>query len=152
ENRVGRGGEPVSEEQIQGGGINFGAVRHHRPNGPHFGAEPNAVAVDTVIDELDSKRVARDDEALLANIPDGEPEHAVEAIQNVVTPLLVTVDDDFGVAVGAKLVAVAQQFALEFGEIVNLAVEDDPDRAFAIRHRLMAAGKIDDGETPEAEA
>ena len=40
--------------------------------------------------------------------------------------------------------ALALQFGSEFFVIVNLAVEDYPHGFFAIRHRLMTAGEIDD--------
>ena len=36
-------------------------------------------------------------------------------------------------------------------EIVNLPIEDNPDRAIFVRERLMAAGEIDNAETVEAE-
>jgi hypothetical protein len=36
-------------------------------------------------------------------------------------------DDDFGIAVSIKLMAAAFEFAAQFGKVVDLAVEYDPD-------------------------
>src|SRR5262249_18001985 len=43
------------------------------------------------------------------------------------------------------------QFLFELWEVVDLAVEDDPDGAFRVGHRLMPAGQVDDRQTAEAE-
>ena len=43
------------------------------------------------------------------------------------------------------------QLSAQLLEIVNLAVENDPDGFFGVGHRLMAAGQIDDGKPPETE-
>ena len=43
------------------------------------------------------------------------------------------------------------QFTFEFGEIVNLSVENHPNGFLLVRHRLMAAGKVDDREPAESE-
>ena len=61
-------------------------------------------------------------------------------------------DDHFGVGVGAKDVAALLELGAQLLEVVDFAVEDDPDRLVGIGHRLMAAGEIDDRQPPEAEA
>ena len=61
-------------------------------------------------------------------------------------------DDDFGVRVGAERVTAREQFGADLGEVVNLAVEDDLDRAVLVRERLIARGQIDDAQAPMAEA
>src|SRR4051812_15221716 len=43
------------------------------------------------------------------------------------------------------------QFGAQFLEVVNLAVEDHPDRFIGIRHGLMAPTQIDDRKTAEPE-
>src|SRR5262249_16760816 len=40
----------------------------------------------------------------------------------------------------------------EFSEVVDLPVEDDPDRSLGVGHRLMAAVEVDDREPAEAES
>ena len=57
----------------------------------------------------------------------------------------------FGVAVGAEAVAGAFEPAAQLAEVVDLAVEDDPDRAVFVGHRLMPAGQVDDRQPPMAQ-
>jgi hypothetical protein len=46
----------------------------------------------------------------------------------------------------------AFEFGPEFGEIVNLAVENDPCAAVFVEDGLMASGEVDDAEAAHAEA
>src|SRR5262249_8474662 len=80
-----------------------------------------------VVHQLDAHRIARDDEPLAAHVPDRHPEHAVEMVEDVRAPFLVALDDDF--PTGARLKAMTALFELgaQFFEVVDLAVEDDPD-------------------------
>ena len=50
--------------------------------------------------------------------------------------------------------AMAERFELRpnLSEVVDLAVEDDPDCPVLVGQRLIAGGEIDDAETPMAEA
>src|SRR5688572_9880579 len=60
-------------------------------------------------------------------------------------------DDRLRVAVGLEDVAGAFEVAAQLPVVVDLAVEDDPDRAVLVRDRLLAAFEIDDAEAPHAE-
>ena len=66
--------------------------------------------------------------------------------------LLVEVDDDLGVAVGRQAVAGPQQLAAQLGVVVDLAVEDDDDRAVLVVDRLVAGVEVDDPQPLDAEA
>ncbi len=80
-----------------------------------------------------------------------EGEHAAEALDAIVAPLLKGVDDDFGIAAGAEAVAGGFELFAQISEIVNLAVKGDPDGAVFIAHGLLAKGGVDDGEAAVAE-
>ena len=55
--------------------------------------------------------------------------------------------------VGAEDVAAPRRAAgPELPVVVDLAVEDDPDRSVLVRHRLLAVLEIDDAQPPHAEA
>ena len=51
----------------------------------------------------------------------------------------------------AEMVAARLEIAAQLAMVVDLAVEDDPDRAVFVGHRLVAAGAIDDRQTAMAE-
>ena len=65
--------------------------------------------------------------------------------------LLVEVDDHLGVALGGEAMAAAQQVAPQLAEVVDLAVEDDDDRAVLVVDRLVAGLEVDDAQPLDAE-
>ena len=79
-----------------------------------------------VVERLDPHPVTRQQQGPLLTVPDGESEHAVEALDEAVTPLLVAVHDDLGVAARPKPVTTGDQLVTKLGMVVDLAVEDDP--------------------------
>src|SRR5262249_1140205 len=66
--------------------------------------------------------------------------------------LLIQMHNNFGIAVGVEAVATGLEFAAQLGEIVDLAVENDPDRLVFVVDGLLATGEVDDAEAAHAEA
>ncbi len=116
-----------------------------------FGAETHGAVIDTKIDELDARRVTGNHQALASIIPDGETEHPVESIQYLGAPLFIAVNDDLGIRARAKDVSERLELASKLVEIVDLTVENDPDRFLLIRHRLMSACNIDNRKAAKSE-
>ena len=111
------------------------------------------LAVALQVDErLDAEAVARREEALAPRVPQGEGPHAVEALHAVFAPLFVGVQHDLGVAARGEDVAARAQLGGEFEVVVDLAVEDQPQRAVLIAHGLMPGGtEVVDGEAAKAQ-
>ena len=61
-------------------------------------------------------------------------------------------DDHLGVAVRAEAVPARLELGADVGEVVDLAVEDDPDRAVLVGERLIAGREIDDAQAAMPEA
>ena len=61
-------------------------------------------------------------------------------------------DQDLGVALRAERVPPGLEPVPQRGEVVDLAVEDRPDRAVLVRERLMAPGQVDDRQPAETRA
>src|SRR4029077_4982466 len=59
----------------------------------NFRTEGHGPIVDLVINELDTHGIAHHDQPLLHHIPDSDTKHAIEAIQDICAPLLVTMND-----------------------------------------------------------
>ena len=115
-------------------------------DGLDLGAEDQAVVADGPVERLDAEPVAREQQPPARGVPDGEREHAAEAVHAVVAPLLVRVDDRLGVA--ARVIAMARRFELraQVRVVVDLAVEDDLDRAVLVAERLRSRREIDDAQ------
>ena len=65
-------------------------------------------------------------------------------MDELVTVLRVAVEDNLAVRRGLEPMAKRLQFAAQLTEVVDLAVAHEPQRAVAIRQRLMPASEIDD--------
>ena len=61
-------------------------------------------------------------------------------------------DDDLRIGSRSEYVPTRLQLTPEFQEIVDLAIEDDPNGFFLVRHGLVATRKIDDGEPSKPES
>jgi hypothetical protein len=61
------------------------------------------------------------------------------------------VNDYLRIGFRPKLTAALFQLCAQLFEIVNLAVESNPNGFFGVGHRLMAAGQIDNGKSPDTE-
>ena len=83
--------------------------------------------------------------AAMAIVPDGEGKHAAQLLHHFSAPLLIAVNNDFSIGMGAEGVSGGNQLRAQFLKVINLAVEGDPDGFIFIAHGLMPrGGKIDD--------
>src|ERR1051326_376035 len=108
-------------------------------------------AIPKVIQGFLAQTVPGEEETACILVPDGEREHAAEACDAIGAVLLVRVNN--GLAIGSVAVAMARGFerGTQRGMVENLAVEDQPQVAVLVRHRLMAARDVYNGEAAEPE-
>src|SRR5215470_19276699 len=81
--------------------------------------------------------VDRQQHAAQPLVPQSEGKHAAQPADNVMAPLLVSMDDRFGVTVRAELMSRRNQLRAQLLEVVNFAVKNDPNRLVLIAHGLM---------------
>ena len=87
-----------------------------------------------------------------ARVPDREREHAVQRVDAFLAAIGVELQDDFRVALRLERVALGDQLLPDLPVVVDLAVEDDPQGAADVGHRLVAAAEVDDAQAAMAEA
>ena len=81
-----------------------------------------------VVERLLAGAIAGEVELLLAVVVEREREHPRAAAQDAVEPpALVALDQDLGVGQSREFMAQLFEFVSDLLEIVNLAVEDEPD-------------------------
>jgi len=73
-------------------------------------------------------------------------------IEDISPPLPITVHNDFGVTVSSERISQLLKFHSQFFEIINLAIENNPDGLFRVGHWLMASGKVNDGKATKPQA
>jgi glycosyltransferase involved in cell wall biosynthesis len=112
----------------------------------HLGRQVEHAAVDRVVERLGAEAVARGEQQALPLVPQDERELSAQPRQAGGPALLVQVDQDLAVGAGAEAVAAPLQLGADRLEAVELAVDDDLDRAVLVRDRLITGLEIDDGE------
>jgi hypothetical protein len=132
--------------------IDCGIHIARRQQGGQRGSKAETAGPLRIVQRLDAEPVARQDDAPAIAFPDRECEHPIKSLDAARSPFLVGFEDDFGVALGEESIAFAREFAAQFAEIIDAAVEDDGKAEFRIDHRLGGCGgKIDDAEPAMAE-
>ena len=84
--------------------VRFGVDQAAGENRLDLGSEDDPIAAPRPVERLHAEPIAREEEPAFRRIPDREGEHAAEAGDAVVAPLLVRVHDRFGIGVRAVLV------------------------------------------------
>jgi hypothetical protein len=97
-------------------------------------------------ERLDAEPIAAEQKPPAAAVVDREGPHAGELIFDRAGIALVEAQDDLGVAAAAEGHALRAQRAAQRRGVVDLAVEDEHDRAVFVLHRLLPALHVDDGE------
>ncbi len=116
-----------------------------------LGAECDTVGRQPVAQGLDADTVPGQDQALRAGVPQGDREHPAQLDDTILPHLFVEVNDRLGVALRAEAVPAADQVTTQLVVVVDLAVEDDLNRAVFVSDRLLPPGYIDDGEPAHTE-
>src|SRR3954447_6034090 len=109
-----------------------------RGQGLQFGAEEEGAVEPAVVERLDAQAVTHQVELSLLAVPEGDAEHADEALQGgSQSPFLDGLEDDFGVRGAAEVVPEWLQFGSHGGVVVGLTVEDDDVALAGREHRLV---------------
>ncbi len=101
-----------------------------------------------VVERLLPGAVAGEDEAAVRLVPESEGEHPAQALDELQPEFLVTVDDGFRVGARGEGMAAPLEVARELGKVVDLAVEDNRERARLVVDRLVARRQVDDAQAP----
>src|SRR5262249_54749865 len=86
-----------------------------------------------------------------AAIPDGNRKHPAQAVQYVLAPGQIALQDDFGIAATTKDVPLALKLCAQLQKVVNLSIKCKPNLAIGTAHWLVALGRqVDNGEARKA--
>jgi hypothetical protein len=137
--------EPEAEVLVDRGPIERRAKLAGRQDRLDLGPEEELFASVGVVERFLAQPVAAQHQAAARRVPQGEGEHSSQARYEVGPVLLVEVDQNLGVALGAEAVA-RLEVAPQLDVIVDLAVHHDPDRLVLVGQRLGPGLEIDDAE------
>ena len=107
--------------------------------------EPDTRRVLGDVERLDAEPIASEQHPSAVAFDDREREHAEEAVDETVAPVVVGLEQHLGVAVGEEPVAVLAQLAAQLLVVVDAAVPRNGQPEVGVDHRLRAGfGQIDD--------
>ena len=109
-----------------------------------FRSEQEEAVGACVVERLDAEPVAGEHRAAPASVPDRDRELAAQQPHEVGALALVQVRDHLGVAAAREPMPLPLERAPQLDVVVQLPVLRRPHRARLVRHRLVAAGEIDD--------
>src|SRR5690242_2200872 len=117
----------------------------------NFRREGKKSSAGEVVQRLDAEPVTRTEQRSSLRVPDRERKHPAEIFYAIRAVFFICVNDCLGVAACCVAMSRLLEFRTKRRMIENLTVVGDPDRARFVRHRLVAAGKIDNAEPPMSE-
>src|SRR5439155_19750971 len=101
-------------------------------------------AIAPPVERLDPHRIARERQGAFDAVVDSEGEDPPQTRrQPAKTPLLVAMDQNLGIAAGLETMILRFELGTQGSVVVDLAVEDGPDRSVLVAHRLVAVAQID---------
>src|SRR5580693_8285584 len=101
-----------------------------------------------VIKRLYADGIAGEEQKVPSEIHDGESKDALEFLHARGTDFLVQMHDDFGVGVRRETMAARFKARAQLLEVIDLSIEDEPNRRIFIGHGLVAGRRyVDDGKS-----
>ena len=114
-------------------------------------AEKEAAVDHGIVQRLDADAVARDQERARTHVPDREAKHPSQPPDRRHAPLFVRVNDRLRVSRRIEPVSCLLELVPKFTEVVNLAVEHNPNRTVLVVDRLVPGRQVDDAQPAHAE-
>ena len=122
---------------VKGGGMDAGIDVTPGQQRGEARRESKSVTRFGIIQRLYSQPISGQDNATGIALPEREREHAQKAFDAFCAPRMVRFDNDLGVPIGEKSIAAGLELFAKLSEIINAAVEGDPDSQFGVEHRLL---------------
>src|SRR5205823_3239941 len=123
--------------------------RHGRMREECFdlGGEEQTAAADRIEQRPDAQPVARQEERAGPGVPNPECPLAVQVVDGGGAFLLEEMEKDFRIGLCVKAMTLLYEILTKFDVIEDFTIERDPQRPIVVRHRLMAAGDVDDAQS-----
>ena len=113
-----------------------------------FGGEQQPAVAGVKEQRLLRERVSRERQPPTLIVPNGEREHAVEAVERALIPLRPRMQQHLAVPFGLEAVTESPQLVAQLPVVVDLTVEDEVQRA-QVQRLVRALVEIDDRQPPK---
>jgi hypothetical protein len=120
--------------------INVGGEGWMFEDGFDFRSEDEAPVLLMEVERLHTGAIAREHESFAISVPNSDGEIAFDLINEIQPTFFVKMKNCFGICLRRILMATLLQAGAQFGVVVNLAIENQPDAIGAATHRLISGG------------
>ena len=143
----------IGEKRVQRDGIDLtGRLRIGEDRLQLRSEQERPIAERRIVERLDADPVPRQDEPPAGGIEERDREHPSQLLDEALAPLLVEMDDHFGVRARREAVAAGLEALAQEPMVVDLAVENDADVPLLVEDGRIARREVDDPEPPHPEA
>ena len=125
EERLGKGAELEAQVLLECLMVELARVVRMLEDALDLGSEDEAAVLLRVVERLDAEEIAGAEQLARIAVPDGEREHAAQAVEHAFAPCQIAREQDFGVGVGLELPALRLELGAQIAVVVDLAVEHD---------------------------
>ena len=125
EERFGKGAELEAQVLLECLMVELARVVRMLEDALDLGSEDEAAVLLRVVERLDAEEIAGAEQLARIAVPDGEREHAAQAVEHAFAPCQVAGEQDLGVGVGLELPALRLKLGAQVAVVVDLAVEHD---------------------------
>ena len=125
EEGFGKGAELEAQVLLERFTVELARVVRMLEDALDLGCEDEAAVLLRVVKRLDAEEVARTEQLARIAVPDGEREHAAQAVEHAFAPCQIAREQDLGVGVGLELPALRLKLGAQVAVVVDLAVEHD---------------------------
>jgi hypothetical protein len=120
--------------------------------GFHFGGEIESAADVAIEEGSDARSIPGKQQSVMMTVPKGNGELSVEVVDEILSVLLIEMNDNLGVGMGIEAVSLPLQFGAQFQIVENFTIEDDLDAFVFVVYRLIASCQIDNAESGMGQA
>ena len=106
----------------------------------------------SIIEGFHPDTVARYQQSTALDVPESDGEHPAQPVEKAVAQFLVEMCDHFRVAPTGESMTLGFEFLPQSLVVVDLSVEDNPDRFIFVRHGLVDSFDIDNAQSAHPKA
>ena len=112
-----------TEQVVQCQRIKAGIDVRRGQQGLRVGSKAKTIAIRRVIQWLNAHAVACQKQRFFVHVPNRKRKHSQQMLGSIRAPFGIGFQNDFGIAIGKKVMPPRLQFLTQFGVVVNCAIE-----------------------------
>jgi hypothetical protein len=137
---------PQGQVFVKGKMVEPAGHRFILEDGFQLGCKQNTSGFLAYVERFLPQAISSEDKAGSANVPQSDPEHPAQMLEQIEAFLFIEMDKDFRIRTTLKHVSLGLKHGTEFPKVVDLPITDNPHGLVFVGDGLMAAFEVNDAE------